>query len=83
MYEIIDSGDGKWTLVVGANARFHGSFKSVARLCIKELKFDPAQLDQAVSELCKPQNAGHDTLHFGVFKKFLFSYDSRKEQRVG
>lgn len=83
MYELIDSGNDKWTLVVGAKARFHGSFKNVVKLCIQELKFDPAQLDQAVAEMCKPSNVGHDTLHFGVFKRFLYSYDSKKEQRVG
>ena len=83
MYEIIESGNNKWTLVIGNKARFHGSFQNVVKICIRELKFDAAQLDQAVAEMCKPQNAGHDTLHFGVYKKFLFSYDSRKEQRVG
>jgi len=82
MYELINSDNGEWTLVVGVKAVFHGSFKNVIKICLQEFKFDATQLDQAVAEMCKPENTDHDTLHFGVFRKFLFSYNSRKKQRV-
>lgn len=83
MYELIDKGNDRWALMIGHKVRYSGSFRHVVAICLRELRFDSRQLDMAVQEMCKPENKGHDVAHFGVYRTFLFSYNSKEQQRVG
>ena len=73
-----------WRIEIDRKAIFEGKFKDAARIMIRELKFDSNQIDMAIKEMCKEDRSGpdHDVAHFGIYKRFMFSYNS-KERKAG
>jgi hypothetical protein len=78
MYEIKVIG-GKWQVHTQGQGAYEGSFLQIATLCINRLGFSYEDFKEGVEEMTWND---HDTAHFGIYKSFIYSYDSNKKRKV-
>ncbi len=76
-YDLYEVFEDRWVIDLKGFQAFHGSFQEVVDYMVKSLGFDKEVLGSAVSYLFLPENEGHNCMHFGVRKTFLFT--SKKE----
>lgn len=82
MYELQMKKGGQWTLSIhNGRATYNGSFKSIIKAMLKQFKFDSSQLEIAMQVLCENEHLGHDTVHFGVFRTVIYSYNSKEQEK--
>jgi len=62
----------QWVLDFRNGDAFHGSFREIVKHMIENLGFESQEIDEAISCLCKA--SGHNAIHFGIYKKFIFSF---------
>lgn len=75
MYELIDLGY-EWQLVTSKYGTFRGTFLKLSCLMVYKLDFKPDEIDVAIQDMCQ---TGNDRAQFGIWKTFVFSYNSKKE----
>jgi hypothetical protein len=77
MYEITRLDDRSWSLTANKSRQFVGSLKDVCKVAIG-LGFSFEEIEIAIDEMAW---MNHDAAHFGIFKGFIYSYDT-KEKKV-
>lgn len=76
MYDLKRSSEVKWAIVNRDTKQvFEGSLKEVCQVAVG-LGFDMVEIEDAVNEMAWME---HDAAHFGVFKGFIFTYDTKEK----
>jgi hypothetical protein len=70
-YKLYDLGD-KWQ-IVGPTANFSGSFEQVKTFAVLNLGFEAKEIDIGKREMDKHF---HNGAEYGLFKKFMWSFDT-------
>ena len=73
-YNLYEESNGKWTLE-NLNPIFSGTLKEVGLFMVREIGFSMPQLEMALNAMA---DENHNAAHFGVFKKFIYSYERDK-----
>jgi hypothetical protein len=77
MYDIRRIDERKWSITTNKTRSFVGSLKEVCQVAVGiGLSID--EIEYALTEMAWMD---HDVAHFGIYKGFIFSYDT-KEKRV-
>lgn len=83
MFDIKSHSLNNWEIKINNRHYFSGSFLKAMYLCVTRLGFHPSDLEEGVKFLC--QNDDHDSIHFGINKSFMWTYNSedKYERKTG
>lgn len=70
-YKLIDKGTGVWQIQTPKGI-FTGSLKQVCNFSVIELGFKIEEIEVGVMEM---EKHFHNAAEYGVFKRFMWSYD--------
>lgn len=75
MYELHNNNKqmpNEWQILAKNKISFKGGLSLVRMYCIKKLKMQAKEIDDALQEMAKNQ---HDSADFGIWKGFIFTYN--------
>lgn len=75
MYDMKRLSESKWSLTSDKKNTFIGSLKEVCQVAVG-IGFDMETIEEAVNEMAWMD---HDAAHFGIYKGFIFSYDTKEK----
>lgn len=75
-YQLKEINNSIWSFSLGDKEYKRGDFKSIVSHMSKT-GFSLEEIDDAIQEMCKH---GHDVIHFGMFRTFLYTFDSKEKK---
>jgi hypothetical protein len=74
-YDLVMFQNGSWALISSNKVLFHGNFKKVVRAMVNRFGFELEEIEIAVESM---ENQADERSHFGIQRKFIFSYSQYK-----
>lgn len=85
-YDLYEITPDMWMMhVKGTDVVYNGDFKTVVKHCVEKLGFDINEFSIGIEVLLeKQQSEGHNGMHFGMHKSFIFTFkkDFKNVQKV-
>ena len=78
-YDLYEVSNNEWVLECKNGTKYEGTFAKVIRVAILTLDFNADDIDSAVVAMLEK---GHDAIHFGMYKKWIFTF-SKEVRHVG
>jgi hypothetical protein len=81
---LVEVAHDKWFISTKDGVQFNGTFRNVVYHMVANMGFDVAEIDYAIKELMPDQEMlGHNAIHFGMYKRFLFTCQKEIRRKAG
>lgn len=74
-YDLYEISKDEWHMTDLDSRVYMGTFKEVVKHAVTMWGFKLSEVEIAISEMV---NKGHNAAHFGVYKKFIFTFNLKR-----